>query len=744
MNDYDFYRLNDKEFEILCTDLIGASEGVRFERFKPGRDAGVDGRYFSPHGGEWILQAKHWAATPLSQLISHLRTSESRKVTALKPERYILVVSHALSRLNKKELISALPAYCPVEVYGKEDLNQLLAQFPDIERRHFKLWISSSTVLFGLFNNAINGRSDAMMMDIVEKSKVFAHTRNFEDAADKLQQLGTVIITGEAGIGKTTLAQQLILYYFSHGFRLTSISQDIREAEQAYDPEQPQLFYFDDFLGRNYLQALSGHEGSQIVNFIKRVKRDKSKKKFILTSRSTILNQGHILNDIFEHNNISKNEMEIRLSSLSSLDKAHILYNHIWHSGLNPLYIDEIYSESRYRKIIAHKNFNPRIIQFITDPQRVEDIPAAKYWPHIRNLLDNPAKVWEHPFDAQLDDYGRFLVLLVAFNGESLGEADLIQAYAAGLAMHNNANFTGRRDFQVAVRHLSNSLLTRFFMFEEPYYKLFNPSLGDFLLHRYANDLATLTMTFKCLRSQTAASVIFDMARNKFIDSNFTLNILRALWTHEKELNFKGCDPEYLARICIGIAAIDHTSNHCELIDATSRMIVSCAIGNEYFYRLQVLHEALNQNILEATDVEAFLVEAVQVGASDDEMPHLAELVAELEDKGCYSASEGLADICVESMVSSMSDYFEESNVFRYGYDLQAARRRLEDLISDKYNTWRINPTDDMIQAVIDAYELKDRMDEYFASESTEYHSSTRATPIFDIVGIDDLFQRDK
>lgn len=162
MNDYDFSRLNDKEFEVLCTDLIGASESVRFERFKPGRDQGVDGRYFSPNGGEWILQAKHWAATPFSKLVAHLRTSEAPKVAALKPDHYILVVSHPLSRSTKDELTEALGASCPVSVYGKEDLNDLLARHPRVEQRHFKLWISSATVLVHLLNNAIMGRSDAM------------------------------------------------------------------------------------------------------------------------------------------------------------------------------------------------------------------------------------------------------------------------------------------------------------------------------------------------------------------------------------------------------------------------------------------------------------------------------------------------------------------------------------------------------------------------------------------------------
>ena len=47
MSDYDFSTLNDKEFEVLCADVLSTVHGHRFERFKPGKDAGVDGRYFT-------------------------------------------------------------------------------------------------------------------------------------------------------------------------------------------------------------------------------------------------------------------------------------------------------------------------------------------------------------------------------------------------------------------------------------------------------------------------------------------------------------------------------------------------------------------------------------------------------------------------------------------------------------------------------------------------------------------------
>lgn len=85
MTDYDFRTLNDKEFEVFCSDLLGATFGVRIERFKPGRDSGVDGRFFGSDKKEFILQYKHWANTPLTQLVSHLAKVEKPKLDGNPP-----------------------------------------------------------------------------------------------------------------------------------------------------------------------------------------------------------------------------------------------------------------------------------------------------------------------------------------------------------------------------------------------------------------------------------------------------------------------------------------------------------------------------------------------------------------------------------------------------------------------------------------------------------------------------------
>lgn len=92
MTNYDFLSLDDKEFEQLSLRLLGAQEGVMYERFKPGRDSGIDGRYFTA-SGDTIVQCKHWARTGISALVRSLRKDKLSKVQKLNPRRYVLITS---------------------------------------------------------------------------------------------------------------------------------------------------------------------------------------------------------------------------------------------------------------------------------------------------------------------------------------------------------------------------------------------------------------------------------------------------------------------------------------------------------------------------------------------------------------------------------------------------------------------------------------------------------------------------
>ena len=104
MNKYNLTALDDKDFEAFAVDLIGEEIGMRIERFKPGKDKGVDGRWFTTEKREAIVQCKHWIRSGFNALLKHMTKIEMPKIAQLNAARYILVTSIELSRHNKQAL----------------------------------------------------------------------------------------------------------------------------------------------------------------------------------------------------------------------------------------------------------------------------------------------------------------------------------------------------------------------------------------------------------------------------------------------------------------------------------------------------------------------------------------------------------------------------------------------------------------------------------------------------------------
>ena len=754
MNEYDFSRLNDKEFEVFCTDLLGAREGVRFERFKPGRDGGVDGRYFKSEGNEWVLQCKHWVSTPLERLVKHIEESEIFKVRTLSPSRYILAVSHSLSRNDKVILMKKLSPFVlsSEDILGREDLNDILSKSPDVERRHYKLWIASSNVLSYILNKPICDRSQFELDGIMEASKLYVATENHAEAIEKLESMRVVIITGPAGIGKTTLAGQLILQYAKKDFELSVISDDIKEAEAVYNQDKKQIFYFDDFLGRNYLEALYGHEGTKIVNFIRRITRD-PKKRFVLTSRTTILNQGKILNDVFHNSNVSRNEFEITLESLDKMDKARILYSHIWHSELDSDYVNQLYSHKRYRKIIEHPNFNPRLIRFITDAQRLEDVPPESYWSHANDLLTNPSQVWDHPFQAQLDDCGRALVFLVAMNGRVISEADLAEAFARYLANPGAASISGKKDFLLNLRHLTGSMLTRFVVGDSHLYiRLFNPSLGDFILNRFSNNTPALRQCFSSLKTLASLNTLNDKLANKIITKTVAVDVADYVFKSMLDISFLGCEAEFVAQLCIVRAEFGRAfkSTDKSLLKAVE-FVSDEECGQSFLASAELLLWALNNDSVSRTAVELFLERTFANSPTHDELIVLGQIIKHFDISEYLSLREMYDETVVDHLIIIVVDDFPESEVFSDCSSLSQARRKLRDLMGERALELGVSDSSCVADSVVGAVDVEEYYEKYFYSSEHDPDYESYRERRLDGAGslpeaidpIDDLFERE-
>ena len=264
---YDFKNLSPIDFEELCRDLLQKELNITFESFTEGKDSGVDFRY-SDGTNLIILQSKRFTKDNFSSLETELK-KEVSKVKALNPTRYILMTSFGLTPLNEQTILALFSPYMhsTTDIYGKNDINNLLGKFEDIERKHYKLWFDSTSILSHLLHSGSYNKSSDKLQKIKDKLKIYVLNESYNNAIDILNQNNYCVISGVPGIGKTTLADILSFQYIQQEFEFLFISNNISEAWELLKKDTKQLFYFDDFLGRNFLEdRLEKNEDDSLIS----------------------------------------------------------------------------------------------------------------------------------------------------------------------------------------------------------------------------------------------------------------------------------------------------------------------------------------------------------------------------------------------------------------------------------------------------------------------------------------------
>lgn len=750
--EYDFSQLNDKEFESLSVDILSELYKTRIERFKSGKDRGIDGRFFTSVNKEIAIQCKHYLRTGYKGLISKLKKEEVEKIKRLNPERYIFVTSLPLSRDNKKEIVNIFNPYIKSEseVFGKEALNDLLAKNQQIEEKHFKLWISSTNVFKRIINNAIKGRSEFELEQIRNKSYKYIQTENHTIALNILKEKNVLLISGEPGIGKTTLAENLCLFFASKDFEFIDIEESLSEAENIYTPGKKQIFYFDDFLGSNYFEAIENKKDSHIVKFIYRIKNDKTK-RLILTSRTNILNSGVMHSTSFSNSNIKKNEYMLTIGKLTAIDRAKILYNHIWFCNLTEEFIDEYYKDKRYMNVIRHKNFNPRLIEFITDIERISTVKSSDYWNYIVNTLENPKDIWNDCFKVQNNAFVRNLVKLTVFNGGTILEKDLRNSFSILNNQEKLKNFSHtEKDFKSTLQLSTKSFLNRNKLPSGEFYSLFNPSIADFVLNEYGNDFDSLINIFKSLNTVKSLEQLKALENSEIIPSEYASKIKNELFEHAFNEN-KITD--YL--IYISYLLLDDESKSAKIIELLKTIITEPVYIIEFSKFLILLSKFDEQ--LDIKDFK-FLIGCINNRNLDQyEIEEFADFLEfyEIMDEDIISKlTEDIEDFLATEL-EFMKDDIDLSNhiVFSQGYDGEQEvdiseadiKQELVDLIYtiiNDFNSDFINSLEMNIDNIINSIDLDRMINDFIISqEEQDFEGYGGGASNID-QDIDDLFER--
>ena len=161
---------------------------------------------------------------------------EKKKADRIKPDRYILVLSRDVSPEQKKKIRELFHPYIIANGYlGSND-----AGYAQAEEKYYKLWIQNTDVLKRTIRDAVNGELLAESRLEWEKAKqnaeVFVETAVYEEARRLLAGNRAIIISGEPGIGKTTLANQLAIFWLSRkGFDTYLWAESVGDLYKAQD-----------------------------------------------------------------------------------------------------------------------------------------------------------------------------------------------------------------------------------------------------------------------------------------------------------------------------------------------------------------------------------------------------------------------------------------------------------------------------------------------------------------------------
>jgi hypothetical protein len=484
MPQYTFEQLSPYDFETLVRDLLQAEQGIRLESFTTGADRGIDLRYAQDPKRTLIVQCKHYARSTWPTLLSALR-KETARVAALAPQRWILATSVPLTPQRKDVIRDLFHPYSkqPADIFGQDDINNLLGLHPAIERSQFKLWLTSVPVLQQLLHSDIFSEQASEIASIRRRIDRFVTNPSVTRATSVLEAHHFCLIAGVPGIGKTTLAEMLIAEHILRGYECYRIWEGIDEARKVYTGRGKQLFYYDDFLGRTGLrEPLRRNEDQRLLRFIADVQQNPLA-RFLLTTRDYILNQARWLTEGLRSAVLDVAKCVVDLADYAPMTRAHILYNHLYYSRLPRPYLEAIVRSRTYRSIVRHRNYNPRLIEVMTDAINLQTIPPEEYPEAFVATLDNPGRLWEVAFDSHLSLAGQNIVLALSIMPDRARELDLREAFDA-LQQHRRVAYSqaiAPSDWQRALREVDGTFIRVESSHGEWHVILQNASVRDFI-----------------------------------------------------------------------------------------------------------------------------------------------------------------------------------------------------------------------------------------------------------------------
>jgi hypothetical protein len=487
---FDYSNLSDNEFEKLCGDVLSRELEVHFRYFGPGRDGGID-LVDNIIEKNIVVQIKHYSRSTFSSLRTSLK-KELDKINNMnpKPKKYYICTSLELTHANIQEIYELFSEYMESDnnIFTKIELDEFLSNpiNQDILKKNFKLWLVADQLLTQVINRGVFIDGEVLLDHLESDFKYFVQTRMFNECIEILQKTRRVMLIGEPEVGKSITSKMLTFYFVKQGYHIRyTTNGDINNLKAALNEnkEVKEIIFIDDCFGQYYFK-LKEWQDEELISLMKYIGLNENK-RLILNTRITVLNEAQgisrKLRDYFDDG-----KLKIKVINMNEIDmeeKAEIFYNHLLKNEIPKDHYLSIKKNKNYRQIINHRNYNPRIIEYVTHKKRYSNIMADDYYTYIMKTLDRPEEVWSEEFKYGLSLEDRiFMYTLFSLTDTYLDINILEECFLNRIKIEVFTDHTINH-FLECKRRLSNSLIKIIDINDREMVGVINPSINDFMRH---------------------------------------------------------------------------------------------------------------------------------------------------------------------------------------------------------------------------------------------------------------------
>lgn len=483
----NYRNLNDVEFEYLCQDIMQQKLGVKLHRFAAGRDGGID-LADNVDTKNIIIQVKHYMRSTVAQLIASLKR-ELNNVRTLNPHQYYICCSKELTPQKVQEIYSMFSEYMdsPSNIITLNEIDDFLNKDDNIEilKKHYKLWIESTGILQNIANNDVFVDCEVLLSNLQKDEKLFVQTSAYYQSLNCLENNKTLFITGNPGVGKTITSKMLVLYYAANGYkvRYTTNTSNLQALKKslAQNTKTKEIILIDDCFGQAYFQ-MKDSQNNELLSLIKYVNMS-SNKLLILNSRVTIFQEAKKRSAelVKSFENDEYRVFIIDMTAMPDIEKAKIFYNHLSFNEIKREYFEEVKKDRRYRKIINHPNYNPRLVEFICNPKRYGKIEPEQYYQFIVQHLENPKEIWKDEYERKLQKTDRILLSTIYSFSDSATDLETIKkCFEKRLSFESNVDITINQ-FEASLNRLLDGFVAIIDNGKSQKLSMANPSINDYL-----------------------------------------------------------------------------------------------------------------------------------------------------------------------------------------------------------------------------------------------------------------------